>query len=68
MVGGGWGGVFLLNLLVFATILFFISESGNSSQRENKETGFDYTDDTHYYDDYGQYVDYNDEGIYSTMK
>ena len=65
MVGGRWGGVFLSNLVGFATIPFFISESGNSSQ---KEAGVDYMDETHYYNDYGQYFDYNDEGIYSTMK
>ena len=50
---------------LFLKWTFFISESGNSSQ---KEAGVDYMDETHYYNDYGQYFDYNDEGIYSTMK
>ena len=51
--------------IYFWSELFFISESGNSSQ---KEAGVDYTDDTNYYNDYVQYSDFNDEGIYSTMK
>ena len=51
--------------IYFWSELFFISESGNSSQ---KEAGVDYMDETHYYNDYGQYFYYNDEGIYSTME